>query len=49
MDAGSVLNEYKIVLLGAGGVGKSALTNRLLTGKFVEDYDPSRFDKALAV
>jgi GTPase KRas len=25
----------------AGGVGKSALTNRLLTGRFVEDYDPT--------
>ena len=33
--------EYKIVVLGAGGVGKSALTIRLVTGIFVEDYDPT--------
>ena len=34
-------NELKIVLLGAGGVGKSALFIRLTTGEFLEEYDPT--------
>eukprot|EP00762_Andalucia_godoyi_P001563 ANDGO_00220.mRNA.1 Ras-related protein Rap-1 len=33
--------EYKIVVLGAGGVGKSALSIRFIQGKFVEKYDPT--------
>ena len=33
--------DCKVVLLGAGGVGKSALTIRFVTGKFAEDYDPT--------
>eukprot|EP00485_Elphidium_margaritaceum_P006026 CAMPEP_0202697088 /NCGR_PEP_ID=MMETSP1385-20130828/10418_1 /ASSEMBLY_ACC=CAM_ASM_000861 /TAXON_ID=933848 /ORGANISM="Elphidium margaritaceum" /LENGTH=198 /DNA_ID=CAMNT_0049353455 /DNA_START=39 /DNA_END=635 /DNA_ORIENTATION=- len=33
--------EYKIVVLGGGGVGKSALTIRLVNGDFVEEYDPT--------
>ncbi|KAL5259512.1 hypothetical protein ACHWQZ_G009830 [Mnemiopsis leidyi] len=33
--------EYKLVILGAGGVGKSALTMRLVQGVFVEKYDPT--------
>lgn len=33
--------DYKIVVLGAGGVGKSALTIRLVTDNFLEDYDPT--------
>jgi len=33
--------EYKIVVLGAGGVGKSALTIRLVTDNFLEEYDPT--------
>ena len=32
---------YKIIVLGAGGVGKSALTIRLVTDKFLEEYDPT--------
>ena len=31
--------EYKIVVLGGGGVGKSALTIRLVTNNFLEEYD----------
>jgi len=33
--------EYKIVVLGAGGVGKSALTIRLVTDNFLDEYDPT--------
>lgn len=33
--------EYKLVVLGTGGVGKSALTIRLVTDNFLEDYDPT--------
>ncbi|MES1914713.1 MAG: hypothetical protein MHM6MM_006759 [Cercozoa sp. M6MM] len=33
--------EYKIVVLGGGGVGKSALTIRLVTDNFLEEYDPT--------
>ncbi|KAF0690829.1 Aste57867_17817 [Aphanomyces stellatus] len=33
--------EYKLVVLGAGGVGKSALVIRLVTDNFLEDYDPT--------
>jgi len=33
--------EYNITVLGAGGVGKSSLTIRLITDKFMEDYDPT--------
>jgi len=32
---------YKIIVLGAGGVGKSALTLRLITNKFQKDWDPT--------
>jgi len=33
--------EYKIVVVGAGGVGKSALTVRFIQGNFIERYDPT--------
>jgi len=33
--------EYKIVILGSGGVGKSALTIQFIQGNFVEKYDPT--------
>eukprot|EP01089_Gocevia_fonbrunei_P022505 TRINITY_DN9130_c0_g1_i1.p1 TRINITY_DN9130_c0_g1~~TRINITY_DN9130_c0_g1_i1.p1 ORF type:complete len:219 (+),score=35.93 TRINITY_DN9130_c0_g1_i1:78-734(+) len=33
--------EYKIVLLGDGGVGKSALTIQLMQNHFIIDYDPT--------
>eukprot|EP01083_Nonionella_stella_P208418 756365_1 len=32
---------YKIVVLGAGGVGKSALVIRFITDQFLEEYDPT--------
>jgi len=33
--------EYKIVVLGSGGVGKSALTVQFVQNMFVEKYDPT--------
>eukprot|EP01083_Nonionella_stella_P052754 139852_1 len=33
--------EFKIVVLGGGGVGKSALTIRLVSDDFLEEYDPT--------
>lgn len=38
---GADTQEYKIVVLGGGGVGKSALTIRLVTNNFLEEYDPT--------
>merc|ERR1711862_399850 len=35
------MREYKIVVLGSGGVGKSALTVQFVQGIFVEQYDPT--------
>lgn len=35
------MHEYKVVVLGSGGVGKSAITVKFVTGKFVEKYDPT--------
>ena len=34
------MKEYKVVVLGGGGVGKSALTIRLVSDEFLEEYDP---------
>eukprot|EP01092_Planopodium_desertum_P011124 TRINITY_DN50755_c0_g1_i1.p1 TRINITY_DN50755_c0_g1~~TRINITY_DN50755_c0_g1_i1.p1 ORF type:complete len:201 (+),score=38.01 TRINITY_DN50755_c0_g1_i1:23-604(+) len=33
--------EYKIVILGGGGVGKSAITLQFVRHEFVEEYDPT--------
>jgi len=33
--------EYKLVIVGGGGVGKSALTIQLIQGHFVDEYDPT--------
>ena len=35
------MKEYKVVVLGSGGVGKSALTVQFVSGTFVEKYDPT--------
>ncbi|KAL5488136.1 RAS1 [Sanghuangporus weigelae] len=39
--AGQFLREYKLVVVGGGGVGKSALTIRFIQGQFVDEYDPT--------
>ena len=36
-----MVQEYKIVVLGSGGVGKSALTVQFVQGVFVKKYDPT--------
>jgi small GTP-binding protein len=33
--------EHKVVVLGSGGVGKSAVTIRYIQGNFIEKYDPT--------
>jgi len=33
--------EYKIVIVGGGGVGKSALTIQLIQNNFIDEYDPT--------
>eukprot|EP01083_Nonionella_stella_P267853 905100_1 len=37
----SSVRHHKIVVLGGGGVGKSALTIRLVTDNWQEEYDPT--------
>ena len=32
--------EYKLVVVGGGGVGKSALTVQFIQNRFIEEYDP---------
>ncbi|KAI5960057.1 RAS1 [Candida pseudojiufengensis] len=36
-----MLREYKLVVVGGGGVGKSALTIQLIQSHFVDEYDPT--------
>ncbi|CAG0882115.1 unnamed protein product [Darwinula stevensoni] len=35
------MREFKVVVLGSGGVGKSALTVQFVSRRFVEKYDPT--------
>lgn len=35
------MQEYKLVVVGGGGVGKSALTIQLIQSHFVDEYDPT--------
>jgi len=35
------MTDYKLVVVGAGGVGKSALTIQLIQNHFVDEYDPT--------
>lgn len=36
-----VVREYKLVVVGGGGVGKSALTIQMVQSHFVDEYDPT--------
>ncbi|KAJ3437483.1 ras-like protein [Anaeramoeba flamelloides] len=48
----STQEVHKIVLVGGGAVGKTALSFRFIQGKFVEDYDPTieeRYRKVIVV
>lgn len=40
MSADGSANEYKVVVVGGGGVGKSALTIQFIQSHFVDEYDP---------
>merc|ERR1712018_174938 len=41
-DSGSgVSSSYKLVVVGGGGVGKSAITIQFIQNHFVTDYDPT--------
>jgi len=40
-SVGGGSNEYKVVVAGAGGVGKSALTISFVQNHFIEEYDPT--------
>ena len=35
------MREFKAVVLGSGGVGKSALIVKFVSGAFIERYDPT--------
>jgi len=35
------LRKYKLVVVGGGGVGKSALTIQFIQNHFVDEYDPT--------
>jgi GTPase SAR1 family protein len=35
------MREYKLVVLGSGGVGKSALTMQFVQGIFIGKYNPT--------
>lgn len=37
-------NLFKIIIVGSGGVGKSALTLQFMYDEFVEDYEPTKAD-----
>ncbi|XP_052614856.1 GTPase HRas-like [Peromyscus californicus insignis] len=36
-----MMTEYRLVVVGAGGVGKSDLTIQLIQNNFVDEYDPT--------
>ncbi|KAG0026990.1 Ras GTPase [Podila clonocystis] len=36
-----LMREYKLVVVGGGGVGKSALTIQFIQSHFVDEYDPT--------
>jgi GTPase KRas protein len=39
--ASKFTREYKLVVVGGGGVGKSCLTIQLIQAHFVDEYDPT--------
>jgi len=39
--ASKFLREYKLVVVGGGGVGRSCLTIQLIQSHFVDEYDPT--------
>uniref|UniRef100_A0A6G1SMB8 small monomeric GTPase n=2 Tax=Aceria tosichella TaxID=561515 RepID=A0A6G1SMB8_9ACAR len=43
-DAKDAIPLYKVIMVGSGGVGKSALTLQFMYDEFVEDYEPTKAD-----
>ena len=43
-NATKEIETYKIIMVGSGGVGKSALTLQYMYGDFPEQYDPTKAD-----
>ncbi|KAJ3279345.1 Ras GTPase [Blyttiomyces sp. JEL0837] len=41
MSRANLAREFKIVVVGGGGVGKSALTIQFIQSQFVDEYDPT--------
>ncbi|XP_059083789.1 ras-related protein Ral-a-like [Tigriopus californicus] len=41
---GTVNSLHKVIMVGSGGVGKSALTLQFMYDEFVEDYEPTKAD-----
>jgi len=41
MSRAQFLREYKLVVVGGGGVGKSALTIQFIQSHFADEYDPT--------
>lgn len=41
MAPNQFLREYRLVVVGGGGVGKSCLTIQLIQSHFVDEYDPT--------
>jgi len=44
MGGGSSPSLHKVIMVGSGGVGKSALTLQFMYDEFVEDYEPTKAD-----
>lgn len=42
--AGETQAVHKVIMVGSGGVGKSALTLQFMYDEFVEDYEPTKAD-----
>lgn len=43
-EAKDAIPLYKVIMVGSGGVGKSALTLQFMYDEFVEDYEPTKAD-----
>lgn len=41
---GASSSLHKVIMVGSGGVGKSALTLQFMYDEFVEDYEPTKAD-----
>lgn len=43
-QANNTIPLFKVIVIGSGGVGKSALTLQFMYDEFVEDYEPTKAD-----